>query len=136
MVSFKVAGATTVLATILGTLASYGLFKSANLFNLVIRSVLILPMMVPLIFVAIGVFFVFAKLGMNNTLTGLILAHTTLAIPFVMIAVTNGLKGFDLNQERAARSLGASGSRIFHGHCAADQDLDLLRHAVCLHHLV
>lgn len=70
-------------------------------------------MMVPLIFVAIGVFFVFAKLGMNNTLSGLILAHTTLAIPFVMIAVTNGLKGFDPNQERAARSLGASPARAF-----------------------
>lgn len=113
IVSFKVAGATTLLATILGTLASYGLLKSTNPFNVVIRSVLILPMMVPLIFVAIGVFFVFAKLGMNNTLTGLILAHTTLAIPFVMIAVTNGLQGFDFNQERAARSLGASPTQAF-----------------------
>lgn len=113
LVSFKVASATTVSATILGTLASYGLYKSTSFFNSVIRGVLILPMMVPLIFVAIGVFFVFAKLGMNNTLTGLILAHTTLAIPFVMIAVANGLKGFDVNQERAARSLGASPARAF-----------------------
>lgn len=113
IVSFKVAGATTVLATVLGTLASYGLYKSSNLFNPAIRGVLILPMMVPLIFVAIGVFFVFARLGMNNTLTGLILAHTTLAIPFVMIAVNNGLAGFDINQERAARSLGASPARAF-----------------------
>lgn len=108
IVSFKVAGATTVLATILGTLASYGLFKSTSIFSSIIRSFLILPMMVPLIFVAIGVFFVFARMGLNNTLTGLILAHSTLAIPFVMIAVTNGLKGFDIQQERAARSLGAS----------------------------
>lgn len=113
VVSFKVAGATTFLATILGTLASYGLFKSTNLFKFAIRGVLFLPMMVPLIFVAIGVFFVFAKIGLNNTLTGLILAHTTLAIPFVMIAVANGLKGFDLNQERAALSLGASPTRAF-----------------------
>lgn len=113
LVSFKVAGATTILATILGTLASYGLFKSKHVFNFLIRGVLILPMMVPLIFVAIGVFFVFARIGLNNTLTGLILAHTTLAIPFVMIAVTNGLKGFDPNQELAARSLGASPARAF-----------------------
>lgn len=113
IVSFKVAASTTVLATTLGTLASYGLFKSTNAFNFLVRSTLILPMMVPLIFVAIGVFFVFSKLGMNNTLTGLILAHTTLAIPFVMIAVTNGLKGFDLNQERAARNLGASPAYAF-----------------------
>ncbi|MFS8049938.1 ABC transporter permease [Rhizobium sp. BR 314] len=113
IVSFKVAGATTVLATLLGTLAAYGLFKSTSIFKTVIRGVLLLPMMVPLIFVAIGVFFVFARIGMNNTLTGLILAHTTLAIPFVMIAVSNGLSGFDLNQERAARSLGASPAYAF-----------------------
>lgn len=113
IVSFKVAGATTVLATLLGTLAAYGLFKSTSIFNAVIRGVLLLPMMVPLIFVAIGVFFVFARIGMNNTLTGLILAHTTLAIPFVTIAVSNGLSGFDMNQERAARSLGASPAYAF-----------------------
>ena len=112
-VSLKVALLTTVLATILGTLASYGLHKSASFLNPVIRGLLVLPMMVPLIFVAIGVFFVYAKLGLNNSLTGLVLAHTTLAIPFVMIAVGNGLTGFDMNQERAARSLGASPSLAF-----------------------
>lgn len=112
-VSLKVALLTTVLATILGTLASYGLHKSASFLNPIIRGLLVLPMMVPLIFVAIGVFFVYAKLGLNNSLTGLVLAHTTLAIPFVMIAVGNGLTGFDMNQERAARSLGASPARAF-----------------------
>jgi len=112
-VSLKVGAATTILATILGTLASYGLHKSGNLFKPVIRSMLMLPMMVPLIFVAIGVFFVYARLGLNNTITGLVLAHTTLAIPLVMIAVGNGLSGFDMNLERAARGLGASPVRAF-----------------------
>lgn len=112
-VSLKVGTATTVLATILGTLASYGLHKSANPFKPIIRGMLMLPMMVPLIFVAIGVFFVYARLGLNNTIPGLVLAHTTLAIPFVMIAVGNGLSGFDMNLERAARGLGASPIRAF-----------------------
>ena len=108
VVSLKVAGLTTLLATVLGTLASYGLYKATSLFTPVIRGLLMLPMMIPLIFVAIGVFFVYARFGLNNTITGLVLAHTTLAIPFVMIAVGNGLKGFDPNLERAARTLGAS----------------------------
>ncbi|WP_439630778.1 ABC transporter permease [Shinella sp.] len=108
VVSLKVAGLTTVLATILGTLASYGLYKATSLFTPITRGLLMLPMMIPLIFVAIGVFFVYARFGLNNTITGLVLAHTTLAIPFVMIAVGNGLKSFDPNLERAARSLGAS----------------------------
>lgn len=108
VVSLKVAGLTTVLATVLGTLASYGLYKATSLFTPLTRGLLMLPMMIPLIFVAIGVFFVYARFGLNNTITGLVLAHTTLAIPFVMIAVGNGLKSFDPNLERAARSLGAS----------------------------
>ncbi|WLR95753.1 ABC transporter permease [Shinella zoogloeoides] len=108
VVSLKVAGLTTVLATVLGTLASYGLYKATSLFAPLTRGLLMLPMMIPLIFVAIGVFFVYARFGLNNTITGLVLAHTTLAIPFVMIAVGNGLKSFDPNLERAARSLGAS----------------------------
>lgn len=108
VVSLKVAGLTTVLATVLGTLASYGLYKATSLFTPLARGLLMLPMMIPLIFVAIGVFFVYARFGLNNTITGLVLAHTTLAIPFVMIAVGNGLKSFDPNLERAARSLGAS----------------------------
>lgn len=113
VVSLKVAVATTILATVLGTLASYGLFKRGGNLNAIVRGALLLPMMVPLIFVAIGSFFVFSRLGLNNTLVGLILAHTTLAIPFVIIAVGNGLASFDINQERAARSLGASGFHAF-----------------------
>ncbi|RVD22577.1 ABC transporter permease, partial [Mesorhizobium sp. M4A.F.Ca.ET.020.02.1.1] len=83
IVSLKVASSTTILATVLGTLASYGLHKRAGGFNAIVRGALILPMMVPLIFVAIGAFLVYARLNLNNTLTGLVLAHTTLAIPFV-----------------------------------------------------
>lgn len=113
LVSFQVAGMTTILATTLGTLAAYGLAKKTGLLNPLIRGALLLPMMVPLIFVAIGAFFVYARLGLNSTLTGLVMAHTTLAIPFVIVAVGNGLAGFDWNQERAARSLGASPVRAF-----------------------
>jgi len=113
VVSFKVAGLTTILATALGTLAAVGLHRNTGWFAPLVRGALMLPIMVPLIFVAIGVFFVYARLGLNNTITGLVLAHTTLAIPFVMIAVGNGLTGFDPNLERAARSLGASAFTAF-----------------------
>jgi putative spermidine/putrescine transport system permease protein len=54
------------------------------------------------------VFFVFAKLGLNNTMFGLALVDTMLALPFVLVTVTSGLQSFDTNQELAARSLGAS----------------------------
>lgn len=113
VVSLKVAVLTTVFATGLGTLAAYGLHAARGVFGGLVRGVLMLPVLVPLILVAVGAFFVYARLGLNNTLTGLVLAHTVLAIPFVIIAVGNGLRTFDMNQERVARSLGASRPRAF-----------------------
>lgn len=113
LVSVKVAVLTTGLATVFGTLAAYGLFLMKGRFAATARALLMLPMLVPIIFIAIGAFLVFARFDLNNTVTGLVLAHTTLAIPFVMIAVGNGLKTFDMNQERVAQTLGASRARAF-----------------------
>ena len=50
----------------------------------------------------------YAQLGLNNTLTGIVLAHSVLAIPLVVITVASSLKSYDVNQEMVARSLGAS----------------------------
>jgi putative spermidine/putrescine transport system permease protein len=68
---------------------------------------------VPLILIAVGVFFVYAKVGLNGTIGGLILAHTMLALPFVLIAVGNGLASFDMALHEASRSLGATELRAF-----------------------
>ena len=86
------------------------------------------PLMIPHIVVAVGVFFLFARISLNNTLTGIIPAHTMLAIPFVLITTLSGLQGFDMNQERAAQSLPQS-------HGAADQGQHHRRRAVCHHQL-
>jgi putative spermidine/putrescine transport system permease protein len=70
--------------------------------------VLATPLMVPIIMTAIGIFFLYVKLGMLNSIIGLVLAHTMLAIPLVLIVVAAGLKTYDMNQEMVARSLGAT----------------------------
>ena len=67
----------------------------------------------PVILVAIAVFYVYVKLGLNNSLTGIVLAHSMLAIPLVIMVVTSALKTYDMNQEMVARSLGASRPRAF-----------------------
>ncbi len=51
-------------------------------------------------------FFVYARIGLVTTITGLVLAHTMLALPYVLIAVLAGLRNFDMQQEMVARSLG------------------------------
>lgn len=101
---------TTLVATPLGTLAAYGLHCSSPRVRSAAQVLIILPIVVPLILVAVGVFHIYAKLGLNYTLTGVVIAHVALALPFVIITVMSGLKSFDLNQELAARSLGASRS--------------------------
>jgi putative spermidine/putrescine transport system permease protein len=106
--SLKAGLLTALLATPLATMASYGLhtsrFKNVNL----IWMLLLTPMVVPVILIGIGVFYAYVKLKLVNTLLGLVLAHCMLAIPVVMLVVGSALKSYDMDQERVARSLGAS----------------------------
>ncbi len=74
---------------------------------------LITPMIVPVILIAIGTFYAYGRVGLNNSITGLVLAHTALAAPLVMIVITAALRTYDLNQERVARSLGATRWKAF-----------------------
>jgi putative spermidine/putrescine transport system permease protein len=111
--SLVVALWTVILATPLGTAAAYGLQVARLGWSSVVFIVLLLPMMVPHILTAIGAFFAYSKMGILNSRIGLVLAHTILAIPVVLVVVTAGLKSYDMSQEMAARSLGASRLRAF-----------------------
>ena len=111
--SFKVASLTVLLATPLGTMAAYGLHVTRLRLAPLLMTLLVLPMLVPHILTAIGIFFVYVRVGLVNTTLGLVLAHTVLAIPFVVVVVTAGLRMFDMSTEMAARSLGASRLRAF-----------------------
>ena len=97
----------TLLATLLGTLAALGMWRARFPGQALLLAVLISPMVVPVIIVAVGIYFAFAPLGLNAGYTGLILAHTTLAVPFVVVTVLATLAGFDRTLLRAAASLGA-----------------------------
>ena len=78
-------------------------------------ALLISPMMVPWVITALAAYFVFARVGLAGSFTGMILAHTVLAVPFVVITVTATLQGFDRNLVRAAQSLGARPITAFFG---------------------
>ena len=111
--SVIVAVATTVLATFLGTFAALGLSRSRIPGRAAIMAVLISPMIVPVIISAIGLFFFYAYVGLNGTLIGIILAHTALATPFVVITVTATLMSFDRTLMRAGASCGARPHTVF-----------------------
>ena len=103
----------TILATCLGTLAALGLSRPEMPFRRAIMAVLISPMIVPIIITATGLFFFYSLTGLANSYVGIILAHATLGIPFVIITVTATLVGFDHSLTRAAASLGAPPTTTF-----------------------
>lgn len=112
-VSLIVATATTFLATSLGTLAALGLSQSNVPGRGLIMAALILPMIVPVIISAVGMFLFYARMNLSGTLIGLILAHTALATPFVVIVVTATLTSFDRTLMRAGASCGAPPYTVF-----------------------
>lgn len=111
--SLMIGIASAFLATTLGTMAAMGLTRIDFRGKAFVNALLISPMIVPIIISALGLYFFFAELGLNATYTGLILAHTALGAPFVVITVTATLQGFDNNLMRAASSLGANPVTVF-----------------------
>lgn len=111
--SFKIAFSVTLLATTLGTLASFFFVRSKFGWKNLIYTFMLSPMIIPVIVVAIAIYFFFAKLKLIGSLTGMILAHTVLAVPYVIVIVTATLQGFDVNLERAAMNLGANRLKTF-----------------------
>ena len=106
----------TILATFLGTLAALGLSRPEMPYRRAIMAVLISPMIVPVIIITLGLFFFYSAIEVNKwgvPYLGVVMAHATLGIPFVIITVTATLSGFDHSLTRASASLGASPSTTF-----------------------
>ena len=123
----------TILATTLGTIAALGLSRPEMPYRRFITALLISPMIVPIIIIAVGMSFFYAKaciapdsaMGaifgvflsnkgcLANSHLGIIVAHAVLGIPFVIITVTATLSGFDQSLIRAAHSLGANPRTTF-----------------------
>ena len=105
--SFFIGICATLLSTALGTLAAIGLSRDEMPYRRLIMSILISPMIVPLVITAAGMFFFYSKVQLSQTYIGVIMAHAVLGTPFVIITVTATLVGFDKSLVRAANSLGA-----------------------------
>ena len=105
--SFFIGICATLLSTALGTLAAIGLSREEMPYRRLIMSILISPMIVPLVITAAGMFFFYSKIHLSQTYIGVIMAHAVLGTPFVIITVTATLVGFDKSLVRAANSLGA-----------------------------
>lgn len=108
LTSLRIALLVAVVASALGTAAALALDSKRIPGKGLVNGLLLSPMVVPQIVAAIGVYAVFLQWGLAGTTLGFVLAHTALAIPFVIVAVSAVLRGYDRRLEQAAASLGAS----------------------------
>src|SRR5690348_12669439 len=106
--SLWVGGAVMVSATALGAPAALALVRSSFPCKNLLTGFIISPLIAPVIIVAIGIYFFYARLGMVGNPVALVIAHTCLAVPFVVINVAATLQDFDERLEHAAMNLGAT----------------------------
>lgn len=106
--SFAVAFATALLATAIGGFAALALANSRTRWGGLIFAFFLAPMIVPRIVIAVGLFYLFARIGLVATDLGLIIGHTVLAIPFTMVTISAVLKTYDQRLDQAAATLGAN----------------------------
>jgi len=99
---------TSLLATVLGTLCAVGLWRVSSKYSELVRAFLLLPLIIPQIISAMAFYRLWIPLGLLDSYAGLILAHTILAAPMVLITVSASLATFDPKLEQASKSLGAS----------------------------
>jgi putative spermidine/putrescine transport system permease protein len=111
--SIQIAACVTILATIIGVLASFSFVRWKSRFKDFLFPIVIFPMVTPLIIYAVAYYLFMSQLNLIGQKIIIILAHTVLAIPFVVINVSSSLKGFNINYERAAMSLGANRIKTF-----------------------
>ena len=107
VLSLKVALGTSLLSTLFGTLTAFGLTRSSFKGKSFFLGIVLSPIIMPSIVVGVAIYFFYARVGLVGNLLGLVLAHTLLATPFVVLTVMTSLQGFDRNLERAGASMGA-----------------------------
>lgn len=104
---------TTIVSLLLGIPAAFGLARGHFRGKQFVTLLVLAPLLVPVILIAIAEYFFMVEIGLIGTTAALVIAHTLLAMPFVVIIVTASLRGYDRSYERAAMSMGAGPLRTF-----------------------
>lgn len=99
--------ATTAIAVPLGTLTAIGMSRLAGGARSIVMGLVVSPIVLPGVVFAVSAFYFYSRQGIGGSYLGLIVGHTVLALPFVVIIVSATLQNFDTNLTRAALSLGA-----------------------------
>jgi putative spermidine/putrescine transport system permease protein len=108
LTSLLVALAASTLALFFGSLAAYGLARSRFRGHGLLDGNFIAPLVIPQVITAVALYIFFARIGVLGSLPGLILGHTILGVPYVVLVMTVAVRSFDRRIEQAAMSCGAT----------------------------
>ncbi|WP_238876164.1 ABC transporter permease subunit [Achromobacter xylosoxidans] len=105
--SLVVGVGTGLLAMLIGTPAAFLLVRADMRGKSAMLAFVLSPIVVPRMIIAVGMFYFFARVGLVGSTVGLILAHTVVAVPYVVITMMAVLRNYDTRLDLAAQSLGA-----------------------------
>jgi putative spermidine/putrescine transport system permease protein len=111
--SFKVAVVVSVLSTALGLATAVLLTRFTFFGRNLVRALIMAPLVVPVIIIAVGLYYVFLRVGLNGTFWGLVIGHTVVIFPYATIVIGTALVEVDPRLENAAVGLGAMRARAF-----------------------
>lgn len=106
--SLIIGAVSAVIAVALALCSALVLTRGSSRLRTPLLVLSVLPMVMPWIVVALGMFFVMNWLGIAYTIPGVILGHVVLSVPYAVIVLVAALSAFDWNLDRAAQSCGAS----------------------------
>ncbi len=111
--SFLVGIVSSLVTLLVATPAAFAVNRREFAGRRALQVLLLTPMLVPAIIMAISYYSVFGQLGLNQTYAGIVLAHSCVSIPVVLIALSASLRNLDRNLERAAAICGATPAQSF-----------------------
>jgi putative spermidine/putrescine transport system permease protein len=94
-------------------MAALGVARTRSRFGSAVFLLCLSPMMIPSIVIAIALFYLFARISLVATDTGIIIGHTVIAMPVVFMVMLATFKGYDWKLDAAASTLGAGRLRTF-----------------------
>ena len=111
--SFMLAGSVVIVSVPVGVIGAYGAMRMSKRWRSLVQAFMLLPAVVPTILIAVGLFFLYARIGLVGTMTGLVFGHAVLALPVVFLVMSAAFSSLDFDQVRAAQSLGAGAVMVW-----------------------